>query len=117
MPFKSKSQLRTCFGKSLIAKSKGEKTSWNCRKFLKETPVLAQNLPERFLHGKQSKKTSGRSVKHTISKIQVGPRGGLFFFVDKVKIYVPKSVKSSMKSKYKTEKKTLKKRKGTKKAR
>lgn len=99
MPFKSKSQLRTCFGKDFQDRIKGKKSNWNCKKFLKETRVKAENLPERC--PKSCKVKQGRPVKHTVSKIHIGPRGGMFFFVDKLKVYVPKSVKSSMKQKKK----------------
>jgi hypothetical protein len=102
MPFKSKAQLRTCYGK----KPKG----WNCDKFLQETPSVCC-LPEKV--GAQIKSTKAEPAKFTksrcmrkgeriVGKVQTGARGGKYFLISEndnkgnicsMKVYVPKNTK------------------------
>lgn len=70
MPFKSKSQLRTCYSR----RPKG----WDCDKFLQETKSIC-NLPEKV--GYRTKTRSQRSGEKIVGKIQTGPRGGRFFTI------------------------------------
>ncbi|ALX27537.1 hypothetical protein GMAR_ORF163 [Golden Marseillevirus] len=65
MPFKSKRQLQTCYGKRISALSNGEEWNWDCDEWAD--------------CGKP--KCSGPLYR--------GPRGGLYFYVNKVKVYVP----------------------------
>jgi hypothetical protein len=44
--FTSKSQLRTCYSKKYAAEKKGQKFTWNCDEFLKNTKN-PQSLPEK----------------------------------------------------------------------
>lgn len=68
MPFRSRSQLRTCY-------SKHDKR-WDCDEWLKETPSLC-NLPERSGMTKKSRtKKRGEIIK---GPLKVGPRGGKYF--------------------------------------
>ena len=85
MPFKSKSQLRLCFSR----RPKG----WDCNEWLKKTPVRAECLPE-HKGGTQSRSGKCRPIRaneHVVGKLQSGPRGGKFFYVDGVKVYVGKN--------------------------
>jgi hypothetical protein len=88
MPFKSRSQLRTCYGK--------RDPRWNCDKWLKETPSVCC-LPEK--KGRRIKHRCLRSGERIKSIVQTGPRGGKFFTIkekdDKgeictVKVYLPR---------------------------
>lgn len=67
MPFKSKSQLRTCYSTG----------AWNCDKWLSETQNIC-DLPERSSSDKISYRTirKGEIIKGPIKK---GPRGGKYF--------------------------------------
>jgi hypothetical protein len=84
MPFKSKAQIRTCYGLKSSPKKispKGKKSSpkkWNCDKFLKETPSIC-NMHDKF----SPSDTKRRNVGHTKTKtpVQKGPRGGHFFYI------------------------------------
>lgn len=88
MPFKSKSQLRTCYGR----RPKG----WDCDEWLKETPSVCC-LPEK--KGMPIKSRCMRKGERIVGKMQTGARGGNFFTVQEkdskgtvcvVKVYVPK---------------------------
>ena len=88
MPFKSKSQLRTCYG----SKRKG----WDCNKWLKETSSVC-SLPEKV--SSNTKIRRRRVGERIVGKIQTGPRGGKFFVITekdkrgvicKVKVYCSK---------------------------
>jgi len=71
MPFKSKSQLRTCYNK----KAKG----WQCDSWLKETPSVCC-LPEK--KGTPVRSRCMRKGERIVGKIQEGPRGGRFFTIE-----------------------------------
>ncbi len=83
MPFKSKSQLRTCYGK----RSKTGGQGWNCDLWLEETPSIC-DLPERHTQSRKgpsaSKGTKRRQRKRN-EKIKgpiiTGPRGGRYFII------------------------------------
>lgn len=90
MPFKSKSQLRTCFSKEIKAKSKGQKWEWNCKEWLKETRNV-NDLPEKCC---QDIHSSFKKSTNNISPIYKGKRGGHYFYVGNIKIYVPNDKKS-----------------------
>lgn len=93
MPFKSKRQLQTCFGKELSAKAKGKKSGWDCKKWLRETPS-PQCLPS--VEGRPRKCVKCRPMRKgesIISPIYKGTRGGLYFFAGCVKVYVPHDAK------------------------
>lgn len=76
MPFTSKSQLRTCYGR----RPKG----WNCDQWLRETPSVCR-LPERKPKSTSRQKPMRRRAQHVNEKIkgrvQTGPRGGRYFVI------------------------------------
>lgn len=87
MPFESKSQLRTCYGKN--------DPRWDCDKWLKETKSVC-SLPEKKKKGKIQ---SRRIRKNEIVKgpLMIGPRGGRYFIITeksrgkikcRIKVYV-----------------------------
>jgi hypothetical protein len=87
MPFKSKRQLQTCFGKEII---QGGKSNWDCKKWLKETQNV-NCLPTIEGHNNNSKKDCyNTSAGKKISLVYSGPRGGFYFYVGSIKVYVPK---------------------------
>lgn len=95
MPFKSKRQLQTCFGQRLSAKAQGKSFSWDCDKWLEETPNPSC-LPD-IKDEKGSKKVSCRPMRKSekiVGPIQQGARGGLYFMAGGVKVYVPKDAKN-----------------------
>jgi hypothetical protein len=93
MPFASKSQLRTCFAR----RPKG----WNCEKWLAETPD-AECLPERVGEATTKPTTHSQCRKRPrtagpeISAYYRGPRGGVYFYADGVRCYVPASAKARL---------------------
>jgi hypothetical protein len=93
MPFVSKSQLRTCYGKN----NKSDQSTWNCDEFLKKTESVCC-LPEK--KGTSRSKTrcmkKGERVK---GSIKIGPKGGKFFIIEEkdkkgkvctMKVYLPR---------------------------
>jgi hypothetical protein len=86
MPFKSKRQLQTCFGREISAKAKGQSWSWDCKKWLEETDNPGC-LPT--LKGVPKKCRKLRNGEKVISPIYEGPKGGHFFIAGGVKVYVP----------------------------
>ena len=82
MPFQSEKQLRICFGKEIIAKSSGQKWTWDCEKWANETNF------KKLKKIRKDAKTKSRNVE--ISPIYEGSRGGHYFYVGDIKIYVPK---------------------------
>lgn len=93
MPFKSKRQLRTCYGTQAQRNSR-----WNCDRWLKETPSVCC-LPER--KGGKVKSRCMRKGERVKGPIQTGPRGGRFFVITEkdsrgkvcdIKVYIPKSI-------------------------
>lgn len=89
MPFKSRSQMRTCFGRA--HNNKGTK-SWDCAKWVEETPSICC-LPEK--KGRSSKCRKIKKGEKVIGPIQTGPRGGKYFIISEggnppcqVKIYI-----------------------------
>ena len=85
MPFKSRSQLRTCFS----LKPKG----WDCDKWLDETKDIGC-LPEK--KGMKTKRSCRiqRKDEKIVGPIQTGKRGGRFFIIrqglDEIKVYISK---------------------------
>lgn len=65
MPFKSKRQLQTCYGKRISALARGEKWNWDCDEWAK------------------------CGTKRCSGALYEGPNGGLYFYVQGVKVYVP----------------------------
>ena len=89
MPFVSKSQLRTCYGK--------QSPGWDCKEFLDHTPSICC-LPEK--KGLPRKARCMRNGERIIGTIQTGPRGGRFFIIEEkdrrgkicmMKVYVPRN--------------------------
>ena len=83
MPFKSKSQLQTCYKK--------HDSNWNCDQWLKETPSVCC-LPYKKIKG-QHKTRCIRKGERIIGPVQTGPRGGRFFTITEggncsTKVYV-----------------------------
>ncbi len=88
MPFKSKRQLQTCFGRQLTAEAKGKTWKWNCQEFLAKTPSPG------CLPTKKGSKVSSQCRKlkvgeAIISPVYKGTRGGYYFYAGNVKVYVP----------------------------
>jgi hypothetical protein len=89
MPFKSKAQLRTCYGR----KNRG---TWNCKEFLEKTPSVCC-LPER--KGMPIKTRCMRQGERIVGKVMIGPRGGKYFDIEErdkrgkicvVRVYLPR---------------------------
>ena len=88
MPFASKSQLRTCYGKNDKA--------WNCKEFLRKTPSVCCLDEKKTVTKSRCKGPTERIV----GKITTGPRGGRYFVIREktnccnkactVKVYVKK---------------------------
>ena len=72
MPFRSRSQLSTCYGTGGFGR--GEEL---CDRFLKETPSIC-SLPYRKGEGTSRVQRKGEIVK---GKVQTGPRGGKYFMI------------------------------------
>lgn len=87
MPFTSRRQLQTCFGQQITALSKGKNWSWDCKKWLQETPD-PKCLPT--IKGKPAKCRPMRNGEKIIGPIYEGPKGGHYFFAGGVKVYVPR---------------------------
>jgi hypothetical protein len=92
MPFKSKAQLRTCYKKKFEAEEKGKRANWDCDEFLRETPDPSC-LPERVGMDSGKKCRNLRKEERVPSELQVGPRGGTYFYAGGVKVYVPRGTK------------------------
>ena len=71
MPFKSLSQLRTCYGKN--------DPRWNCKEFLNATPSVCC-LPEKTNETPKCRYAKKDIVRKT-SKVQTGPRGGKYVII------------------------------------
>ena len=93
MPFKSKRQLQVCFGKQLSAKAQSKSFSWDCEKWLDETPNPTC-LPSTVGSGKKKGCRVLRKGEKMPSSIYEGPNGGLYFYAGGIKVYVPRNAKS-----------------------
>ena len=95
MPFASKRQLQTCFGRRLSAEAKGKKTKWDCEKWLEETPAAAC-IPT--VVGEPVEKTCRKRKRSASSKelhtYYRGGRGGIYFYAGGVVVYVPQDAKA-----------------------
>lgn len=89
MPFQSEKQLRTCFGREIIAKSKHQKWTWDCEEWANKTNLDSLKSIKRDAEKRVGEKRGKRRGKK-ISPIYEGSRGGHYFFVGDIKIYVPK---------------------------
>jgi hypothetical protein len=97
MPFKSKSQLRTCYGRRTEPRGARSKETWNCDQWLRETKSICC-LPEK--KGIPTKSRCLRNGERIKGKVQTGPRGGRFFIITEkdsrgrkiceVKVYLPR---------------------------
>lgn len=98
MPFKSKRQLQTCFGRQLSAEAKGSKWSWNCEEWLKATPnpLCLPSLKGHKVKGCRPLRTDEK----IISPVYQGLRGGYYFLARGVKVYVPKDAVTYAKKKF-----------------
>ena len=85
MPFKSKSQLRTCYSK--------QKENWDCDEFLDATESVSE-LPEHVGEPNNRKCRPMKKSDRIVGEVQEGPRGGKFFIIYEgeceTKIYLPK---------------------------
>ena len=88
MPFKSRAQLRTCYGRK-GGFGKGIK---GCDEWLKKTKLSLECLPEKAGDGPKCRRIKGG--ERIRSKLMEGPRGGKYFIITegkyKVKVYVPR---------------------------
>lgn len=89
MPFKSKSQLRTCYGR--------RRKGWDCDEWLSKTPSVCC-LPEKVGES-PSRSRCMRKGERIIGKVQTGARGGRYFTIEEkdargsvciMKVYIPK---------------------------
>lgn len=94
MPFKSKAQLRTCYGTAGFGSSEGVRL---CDRWLKETQLSVECLPEKS--GEPVKCRRLRRGERVRSALKTGPRGGRYFIIREkntsgktvtVKVYVPR---------------------------
>lgn len=98
MPFKSVRQLQTCYSKQLSARAKGKETRWDCDEWLKKSPRC---LPTTESSSSKQCRTMRKGEK-VRSPVYEGSRGGLYFYVDGIKVYVPADAKSYVKKNMKT---------------
>lgn len=70
MPFVSKSQLRTCYGR--------RRKGWNCDEWVDKTPSVCC-LPEK--KGMPVKSRCMRKGERVFGKVQTGARGGRYFTI------------------------------------
>jgi len=89
MPFKSKRQLQTCFGKQISAEAKGKKWTWRCGEWLKMTDN-PDCLPTVVGHRRPVTCRKIRQDEKIVSAVHRGSRGGYYFMAGGVKVYVPK---------------------------
>lgn len=95
MPFTSARQLQTCYGRRLSAKAKGQKWAWDCDGWTRETMALHPGvsldcaLPTTAGGRRKQRCRRLRKGEPIKSKLHRGKRGGLYFFVGGVKVYVP----------------------------
>ena len=91
MPFRSVREMQTCFGKGLSDPN----SKWDCKESLRKTKQSVSCLPTTVSVSDPKKvKQRCRPLKkneHVIGPLLPGPRKGLYFEVDGVKVYVPKS--------------------------
>lgn len=99
MPYRSKRQIGACFGLQLAAEKKHQNWTWDCKKWLEETP-RPDCLPSLVGSPKPSCPKRPKRGKE-ISPVYEGPRGGLYFYAGSTKIYVPRGTESIAIKKYK----------------
>ncbi len=101
MPFKSKSQMRTCYNK--------HDSRWNCDSWMNETPSVCC-LPNK--KGDKVKTRCMRNGERIVSPVKIGPRGGKYFSIEEkdsrgsictTKVYLSKSVKRQTSTKKKVQ--------------
>ena len=84
MPFRSRAQMRTCYGKrssTSTRASSSKKTSsakWDCDEWLSKTENICC-LPEKV--GSTKKCRPVKKNERVIGKVQTGPRGGRYFII------------------------------------
>ena len=72
MPFRSKSQMRTCFGGGMQGMSEKK-----CREWIRETKDICC-LPEKVGFRKSGRRCSTKKQKISVSRRKSGPRGGRY---------------------------------------
>jgi hypothetical protein len=92
MPFKSKSQLDSCYAKKYQELSKGINYEWDCDEFLKETNFNC--LPKRV--NKKSPSKCKKKHNEIYKELLIGPKGGKYILIrangKKIKkIYIPRA--------------------------
>lgn len=87
MPFKSRSQLQTCYNKgasqsaaSRISASQSSASQWQCDVWLRETPSVC-DLPYRSPRSGTTKKRTKRINEKVVGPVLIGPRGGRYFII------------------------------------
>ena len=81
MPFKNEKQLRVCFTKRLSAKARGKKWTWDCDEWLSKT-----------------------SWGGNVSSYFEGAKGGIYYYVGKQKLYVPKDAQAYVRKNFQVRK-------------
>lgn len=93
MPFASKLQLQTCFSRNLSILAQGKQPKWDCKKWLKKTET-PECLPTRSGTNAPKPCKKRKQTDDEITPFYRGAKGGLYFFVDGIKVYVPADAKS-----------------------
>lgn len=81
--------MQTCYGKKIAAEAKGKKFGWDCDRWTKETPDPGC-LPTLKGHSRPRACRKLRAGEKIVGPVHRGPRGGNYFMVVDVKVYVPK---------------------------
>jgi hypothetical protein len=95
MPFKNARQLKVCYSKKISADSKGSRSGWNCDAWLKET-MKPWCLPETSHSQPKCRDAHKRDRLNKSSKLYEGARGGLYYYVAGIKVYVPKDAQAHL---------------------
>ena len=102
MPFASKLQLQTCFSRNLSILAKGQVPKWDCKKWLDKTkspdclPTRSGDVPPKNC----KKRKSENKEDEQLTKFYRGAKGGLYFFVDEIKVYVPADARKYVESNF-----------------
>lgn len=98
MPFASKLQLQTCFSKNLSLLAQNKAPKWDCEKWLQETkqPLCLPTLVD--LPKPQTCSKKRKYEKNDWTVFYRGARGGIYFFVADMKVYVPADAKEYVES-------------------